>query len=93
MGFNVNDIKQHGAECLTIHSFETGIYLVEATLAQQVGFITDDAGNNLRFSSVNEVKDVFCNSAIGQYWLVAETAFDEMVGLAEGAKTQLRIPL
>ena len=93
MSFNVNDIKQHGAECLTIHSFEAGIYLVEVTRGQQVGFITDDAGHNQRFSSVNEVKDVFRNSAIGQYWLVAESAFDEMVGLAEGAKTQLRIPL
>ena len=93
MRYSFDYIQEHGAEALTVHSFESGIYLVEATLNEEAGFITDVAGNNLRFNSVSEVKEAFADSNIREYWLVAETAYDEMVGLAEGAKTQLRIPL
>lgn len=93
MKISVQQIKQTGAQSLTIHSYESGIYLVEAESNGNTGFVTDDNGNYKRFNSVNQVKDEFHGSAIEQLWLVEESAYEEMIGLMQQDKTQLRIAL
>lgn len=93
MKISMQQIKQSGAESLTIHSYESGIYLVEAVLNGNSGFVTDETGSYKRFSSVTQVKDEFQGTAIKELWLVEESAYEEMIGLMQQEKTQLRIPL
>lgn len=93
MKISIHQIKQSGAQSLIIHSYESGIYLVEAKANGDTGFVTDDSGNYKRFNSVNQVKDEFHGSNIGELWLVEESAYEEMIGLMQQDKTQLRIPL
>ena len=92
MRFSIEQIRHYGASKLVVHSFESGIYLVEAVLHSEHGFVTDNAGANLKFNCVNAVKKAFKGVDIDECWLVGETPYDEMVGCVETNKQQLCIP-
>lgn len=93
MRYSLNKIKEHGADVLSVHSFESGIYLVEATINAESGYIKNSEGNNLTFHSVSEAKEAFRDCKITEMWLVEETAYDEMCGSSESHSAPMRVPL
>ena len=93
MKFTVDNVRQFGADSLTIHSFESGIYLVEVTRGEATGYLADTKDELLRFNSVNAIKDEFRDFPVEELWLVEETAYEEMIGLMPQEKTKLRLPL
>ena len=92
MRYSLKSIRANGAKELSIHSFESGIYLVEAEVGSDIGYVTDSNGKNLAFHSVSDVKTTFkdVNSPL---WLVEETAYDEMCGSAESHNAPMKVPV
>lgn len=93
MKYKVEDVLVKGAESLTVHSYEAGIYLVEVDIAGVPGFVVDDDERFLRFNSPNAVKETFSHATVDKAWLVEETAYEEMIGLPLQGGGQLRIPM
>ena len=86
------NIQSSGAEELLVHSFESGIYLVEANMGNDSGYVTNSAGDNLLFHSIKEAKEAF-SGVDAPMWLVEETAYDEMCGSSEYHDAPMKIPL
>ena len=83
LNFNHIEINE-----LNIHSYESGIYLVEVDCEESHGFIYNENNEHLRkFANVNEVKDTFNECRIKQAFLVQESAYDEMCGTSNDLTT------
>jgi len=54
---------------LVVHSFEMGVYLVEADYDGRRAFVVDDANKPQRFSSVEQVKQALDRCTIYQAYL------------------------
>lgn len=93
MRHSLHAVQAQGADEIAVHSFESGIYLVEATVNGDTGYITNGNGENAKFNSVQEVKEAFKHSKIPTKYLVEETAYDEMCGSSESHNAPMRIPL
>ena len=93
MGHSLRSIQRNGVQELSIHSFESGIYLVEAIVDSDSGYVTDAKGENVTFHSVREATDVFRDAPVESIWLVEETAYDEMCGSAECHTAPMKVPL
>jgi len=78
---------------LTVHSYEMGLYLVEADFDGRKGFIVNDENQPQRFHSVEQVKQAFTNCTIRQAWLVHQSAYDEMCGGPEKTDNTLKLPI
>ena len=92
MRYSLNNVRASGAKELLVHSFESGIYLVEADMGEDHGYITDFEGKNLMFHSVQEVREAL-RDVNAPMWLVEETAYDEMCGSSESHNAPMKIPL
>ena len=92
MRYSLKTIKAGGAKELSIHSFESGIYLVEAAVGSNMGYVTDSKGKTISFHSIRDVKTTFegVNSPL---WLIQETAYDEMCGSTESPSAAMRMPI
>ena len=93
MAHSLRSIQQYGADELSIHSFESGIYLVEANVNSDIGYVTDDSGEHLRFHSVQEATETFKKATVPSIWLIEETAYDEMCGSNECHTAPMKVPL
>ncbi len=78
---------------ITIHSFEMGLYLVEAVFDSRKGFIVDDNNRPQKFHSVDEVKQALTECVVRQAFLVHQSAYDEMCGGPEKVNNTLSIAL
>ncbi|KKO45265.1 Na(+)-translocating NADH-quinone reductase subunit B [Arsukibacterium ikkense] len=76
---------------ITIHSFEMGVYLVEALFDSRKGFIVDDKDRPQQFHSVEEVKQALTECMVRQAFLVHQSAYDEMCGGPEKVDNTLRL--
>ena len=93
MAHSLRAIQRHGADELSIHSFESGIYLVEASVDSDSGYVTNDRGEHVKFHSVQEATDTFKNAPVNSIWLVEETAYDEMCGSTECHTAPMKVPV
>lgn len=93
MRHSLRSIQKNGADELSIHSFESGIYLVEANVNDDCGYVTDARGDNLKFHSVIEATETFESAPVSSIWLVEETAYDEMCGSFESHNAPMKVPL
>ncbi len=80
-------------DALTVHSYEMGLYLVEADFDGRKGFIVNDENQPQRFHSVEQVKQALTNCTVRQAWLVHQSAYDEMCGGPEKTDNTLKLPL
>lgn len=78
---------------LTVHSYEMGLYLVEADFDGRKGFIVNDDNQPQRFHSVEQVKQSLSGCNVRQAWLVHQSAYDEMCGGPEKTDNTLKLPL
>ena len=78
---------------LVVHSFEMGLYLVEADYDGRRAFLVDDDDKPQRFSSIEHVKHALDRCTIYQAYLVHQSAYDEMCGGPEKVDNTLRVEL
>lgn len=78
---------------LVVHSYEMGLYLVEADYDGRRGFLVNDENHPHRFQSVEQVKQSLSSCTVHQAWLVHQSAYDEMCGGPEKADNTLLVPL
>ena len=78
---------------LTIHSYEMGLYLVEADFDGRKGFIIDEQNQPQHFHSVEQVKKSLSDCTIKKAWLVHQSAYDEMCGGPEKVDNTLKLAL
>lgn len=78
---------------LVVHSFEMGVYLVEADYDGRRAFLVDDANKPQRFNSVEQVKQALDRCTIYQAYLVHQSAYDEMCGGPDKVDNTLKVPL
>ncbi len=76
---------------LTIHSYEMGVYLVEADFDGRKGFIINEDNQPQRFHSVEQVKRALSDCTVRKAWLVHQSAYDEMCGGPEKIDNTLRL--
>lgn len=92
MRHSLLSVQQQGAAELLVHSFESGIYLVEANVNKDLGYVTDAQGHNLCFRSISEVKHSFAG-VHAPLWLIHESAYDEMCGAFAQHSVPMRVLL
>ena len=78
---------------LVVHSYEMGVYLVEADYDGRRGFLVNDDNHPQRFQSVEQVKQSLSDCTVRQAWLVHQSAYDEMFGGPEKTDNTLKVPL
>lgn len=78
---------------LTVHSYEMGLYLVEADFDGRKGFIVNDDNQPQRFHSVEQVKQSLSDCTVHSAWLVHQSAYDEMCGGPEKTDNTLKLPI
>jgi len=78
---------------LTVHSYEMGLYLVEADFDDRKGFIVNDDNLPQHFHSVEQVKQSLSSCTVRQAWLVHQSAYDEMCGGPEKTDNTLKLPI
>ena len=78
---------------LTIHSYEMGVYLVEADYDGRKAFLMNEDNKPQRFNSVEQVMQTLDRCTIYKSYLVHQSAYDEMCGGAEKVDNTLKVPL
>jgi hypothetical protein len=78
---------------VTIHSFEMGIYLVEADFDGRKGFLVADNNRPQQFQSIEAVKLALNECLVRQAFLVHQSAYDEMCGGPEKVDNTLRLAI
>lgn len=78
---------------LIVHSYEMGVYLVEADYDGRKAFLVDETNKPHQFHSIDEVKQALDRCTIYKAYLVHQSAYDEMCGGPEKVDNTLKVPL
>ncbi|KMT66640.1 DUF6482 family protein [Catenovulum maritimum] len=94
----LKSLTLNGADSISVHSFESGIYLLEAMRIdssgnENSGYVIGNSGHILKCKSLTQVKSILTKIDCNNIWLEAETAYDEMCGLAEKPDTHMKIKI
>lgn len=80
-------------DALELLSLEGGIYLLDIYLQGQRHSLIDDRGEVWHLRSVEHARDLLRELPELPFHLVQQSPYDEMCGLAEGARETLRVPI
>lgn len=69
------------------------LYTLEFETSEKRLIYSLDGQKVHRFMNLMDVKEVLVSFPIREAWLVHESAYDEMVGQADGGENQLRVRL
>jgi hypothetical protein len=93
----LQDLATHGAagqiDALALISLEGGIYLLDIYLQGQRHRLIDERGAVWHLRSVEHARDLLREVPELPFHLVQQSPYDEMCGLAEGAREPLRVPI
>ena len=78
---------------LIVHSYEMGVYLVEADYDGRKAFLMNEDNKPERFNSVEQVMQALDRCTIYKAYLVHQSAYDEMCGGPEKVDNTLKVPL
>jgi hypothetical protein len=93
----LQDLATHAAagriDALELISLEGGIYLLDIYLQGQRHRLIDERGAVWHLRSVEHTRDLLREVPELPFHLVQQSPYDEMCGLAEGAREPLRVPI
>ena len=94
---NLLDLSTHAQAgriaALDLISLEGGIYVLEALLDGRRHSLRDAGGRVWHLRSVEHARDLLKELPELPFFLVQQSAYDEMCGLAEGRREPLRVPI
>src|SRR5690606_375393 len=77
---------------VTIHSYEMGVYLVEADYDGRKAFLMNEDNKPQRFNSVEQVMQALDRCTLCNSYLVHQSAYEEMCGGAGQVDNTLKVP-
>lgn len=80
-------------DSLDLISLEGGIYVLEAHMDGRPHSLVDPQGRVCHLRSVEHARDLLQDVPLLPFHLVHQSPYDEMCGLAEGAREPLRVPI
>ncbi|AHY41713.1 DUF6482 family protein [Stutzerimonas decontaminans] len=93
----LQDLAAHAVagrvDALELISLEGGIYLLDIYLQGQRHSLIDERGAVWHLRSVEHARDLLRELPELPFYLVQQSPYDEMCGLAEGVREPLRVPI
>jgi hypothetical protein len=79
-------------DTLEVQSFEMNVYLIKLTQGEQSGFVYDAQDKPMRFSSSQQIRDVFEHCTVHNAVMVHDSPYDEMIGNPNKAEQPMAMP-
>lgn len=89
----LDDVQAQRVDALDLLSVEGGFYLLSVRFGGQTPLLRDERSKVIHLRSVEHARDLLSELPPIPFFLVHNSAYDEMCGLAGGVREPLRVPI
>ena len=87
------DVQAQRVDALDLVSIEGGFYLLSVRSRGETHLLRDECSKVVHLRSVEHARELLSEMPAIPFFLVHNSAYDEMCGLADGVREPLRVPI